>query len=44
MWILALLLALVVLVVASLTLGRRHGWRGDVDPGRRVAAPPDEHD
>jgi len=40
MWILALLLALVLLVIASVTLGRRRGWRGDADPGRRVSEPP----
>ena len=40
MWILALLLALVLLVIASRAFGRRRGWRGDADPGRRVADPP----
>ena len=40
MWILALLLALIVLVVASVAFGRRRAWRGDADPGRRSAPPP----
>ena len=41
MWILALVVALVVLVVLSVVAGRSRGWRGDADPGRRIAGPDD---
>jgi len=41
MWILALLVALVVLVILSLVAGRSRGWRADADPGRRIPGPDD---